>query len=326
MTTALAVTNTTTAPEIVAQPIQGRQAPWIGVGTAGQWDNIDEALRDSGLDFEVALRDAICLTNPSSPIYKRIPNINATIRKDTEDILGSVSNYYGIVQNKDAFSLMQPFCNVGAVIEHAGMTTQGMCFMVAKMSNNTILGDNFDYYICAMNSFNAKFPLALFITPVRVICQNMFKGLMKGNENVIKVKHGFNVHSRLLEANDCITFTTNFMTGLDENIKRLNTISFDPMVGVEILFPTPDKNSLRYETSKIRVEEERDNFIDKYYLASDNQDFMDTSYGFLNAYFDYLSHRPAARETGVDWSERRLTGLMSGVALNTKLLRATHAI
>lgn len=74
-------------------------------------------------------------------------------------------------------------------------------------------------------------------------------------------------------------------------------------------------------TYRIKTEEQREMFEDVYFNAPDNKVHQDTAFGFINAYFDYLSHRPETRNTGVSWADRRLSGLVSGNDVNQQALK-----
>lgn len=305
-----------------------RTSPWIGVGTSGQWNSVDRALEDCDLDFtvspnetftEVTTTSAFCGITPQ-PVKLSVPGIVANVREDTNEIVGVVSDRYGIVQNYDAFHLLDPFVNAGAVIEHGGMTAQGMCFMVAKMTTGSIQGDKFEFWICAMNSFNSKYPLALFVTPVRVVCQNMFRGIMSRSDGLLHIKHGGNSGNRLETAGNSIRMAENFLFHFNDFVNVGANKKLDPEQAIEWLFPNADKSNPNWKLSQDRVMDMREMFFQEYYMAADNRPFVDTAYGFINAYFDYLSHRPEPRGNTASWEHRRFTGLLSGKDVDRSLL------
>ena len=304
--------TTTTAPI--------RVVPWIGVGTTGSWNNVSEALHDSGLDYEVKTSIAY------DKFHNPLPDTIVNYRTDTEEQVGVVSGRYGIVQNADAFSLLDPFCANGGVIEHAGMTQQGMCFMVMRMPSNAFrFHDNsFELYVCAMNSFNAKFPLALIITPVRVICQNMFRKLMKRGDAMLVIKHGRFATDRIMSAMGASIALTDYQVEFVDTLDRdlsLHRTHDDLDSFVERMLPftpeTPEHPRAKFTNE--RVEEQRREFVDSYYLAPDNARYVGTRLGILNAYYDWLTHHTPTR-TSDGFEEIRLGNLMSGTAVNNRLI------
>ena len=90
---------------------------------------------------------------------------------------------------------------------------------------------------------------------------------------------------------------------------------------ISLLFPFPRTGSPREIAYKVRAEESRQQFIDEFYNAPDNMVHHGSAFGFVNAYYDYLSHRGAARNTNVDWNDRRFSGLVSGLDIDTTLIK-----
>ena len=310
-----------------------REAPWIGIGKSGTWSDVAEALAECGLDFQVrgqeAYTDLWLPGTVSSPavlasvpvtVKEKVPGIMVNVREDNEKIVGVVSEQYGLIQNSDAFKLMQPFCDRGAVIRHGGMTAQGMCFLVAEYSEFDANGDEYVTYVCMMNSFNSRFPLALFVTPVRVICQNMFRQLVEGNENMLHIKHGSQINNRLEESQRLLASAAEYNIELQKVLGVAARTKLDPWPLVEELFPYPKVKGPKYQTSCVNVDEMREAFMNKYYMVSDNAKFEGTGMGFLNAYFDYLSHRPEPRGDASAWRQSRFSGLLSGQNVQRKLI------
>lgn len=297
-----------------------RVAPWIGVGTSGSWDNVSEALYDSGLNYKVKTSEAW------DKFGNIIPGVLVNYNYDTEEQLGVVSDRYGIVQNDDAFSLLDPFCANGGIIEHAGMTSQGMCFMVMRMPSNVFgfRGDDFDLYVCAMNSFNARFPLAIIITPMRVICQNMFRKLMKRDDAMLVIKHGRFAEDRILSATSAsialMDYQVEFVDTLCHDYNSERT-SDDVRLFTERMLPmtpeTPEHPHAKFTNE--RVELQRHEFIDDYYHAPDNERYVGTRLGILNAYYDWITHHTPSRATST-FEDNRFGNLMNGNGISKKLM------
>lgn len=294
-----------------------RNAPWIGVGTSGHWTNVDDALRDSGLNYTVVDEPVYDVTGAIIPGYK----MNRRI--DNNQQMGLVTTRYGIVQNNTAFNLITPFLQNGAKIIQCGQTISGMVFIVAECTMFNALGDAYKLYVCMMNSFNSRYPLLMFMTPIRVICQNMFRKLIDGCDNVLSIKHGLLAENRIENALAACSvlseYQTKFIGKLDQAATRHIDSSFVDSFVLD-LFPDPDKESKQYKTSLAKVEEQRDIFLNTCYHAPDNANFTGTAMGLLNAYYDYLTHRESVR-ANKDWEERRLVGMMTGDDVKPKLLK-----
>lgn len=310
-----------------------REAPWVGIGVKGQWTDYREALHDSQLDFTAIAKDAkveIDLTGGSQfgmISYETVPGVQVNIMEGTNKILGCVSSQYGIVQNEQAFSLLEPFTSLGGIITNAGMTEQGLVFMVLRMRQETIAGDEWDFDVMCTNSFNGMFPCALMMVPTRIICQNMYRSLMGGrSDSLLHVRHGSMAERRLEAASkvtgNVMTYVSAFSATLGNahnKSLRKSDLEYDIL---PMIFPYPKPGGDRYETSKARVDSLREEFMDRYYDAPDNRKFHGTGLGFINAYYDYLSHRDPGKCMPGSWQDRRLSGLVSGNDVKVSAIKA----
>lgn len=317
-----------------------REAPWIGIGASGTWTDYEDALDAAGLDFTV-YREKVHCDLPVVPIAeipgygtlgygsivstmpKEVP-VFANVRDSDNKILGVVSQQYGIVQNHDAFSLLEPFTKAGGVITNAGMTEQGLCFMVLRMRQSVILGDEWDFDVMCTNSFNGAFPCSLIIVPMRIVCQNMYRKLMGRHDGMLHVRHGRFAEDRIVAAGSVTAQLLTFQAAFESQIqlladKNMRTATIENAM-LPILFPYPKEGTPKEAETKERINRMREQFMDIYYDASDNRKFHGTALGFVNAYYDYLSHREPIKRKSGKWEDRRLSGLVSGNDVNNKLL------
>lgn len=299
-----------------------RETPWLGCGVSGTWYDIDDALEDAGQLYEVEQ------VNAYDDRGQRIPGVLVNRRIDTHEIVGSASDSYGVIQNAEGFQLLKPFLEADGVIEHAGITEQGMVFMVMRMPAQAFgfAGDNFDLYICAMNSFNTRFPMAVIITPIRVCCQNMFRRLMERSDAVLCIKHGSLAGKRMLaaaKATSLLTSYTNDFIGHLDNAASTHRSKTEIDRFIESMFPLVpvDAEHPRAASSNERIELTRSKFYNDYYLAPDNENYRNTSLGLLNAYYDWVSHSDPSRALSGNRNDRRFSNLMLGTAVKPKLIK-----
>src|ERR1700733_4399870 len=91
-----------------------KEKPWHGLGKIIQdYPTSAEAIQHAGLDYTVEKRPLFTydnensVANPESDIIIPeidVPNYFATVRTDSDTVLGVVGKDYQIVQNRDAFS------------------------------------------------------------------------------------------------------------------------------------------------------------------------------------------------------------------------------
>lgn len=171
----------------------------------------------------------------------------------------------------------KPFLEADGVIEHAGITEQGMAFMVMRMPARAFgfAGDDLDLCICAMNGFNARFPMAVIITPIRVHCQNMFRRLMERSDTALCIEHGSLAGKRMLAAADAASLlascTDDFIGHLD-NAASAHRSKTEIDRFIESMFPLVpvDAGHPRAASSNERIELARSKFYNDCCLAPDN--------------------------------------------------------
>lgn len=311
------------------QLISKREAPWIGIGVQGQWSDYREALHDGQLDFTVISKDAKVEIEQGwgnmFVAYEVVPDVQVNLMEGSNKILGCVSKSYGIVQNQDAFALLEPFTEAGGVITNVGMTEQGLCFMVLRMRQTNILGDDWDFDVMCCNSFNGRFPCSLIMVPTRIICQNMYRKLMGNRDNLLHIRHGRLAADRLTAAQRATGQVLTYQAAFEKTLDMAGSKSL-PAAQIEnvllpMLFPYPKPGGPREVASKERVDQMRQEFMDVYYDANDNRKFHGTSMGFINAYYDYLSHRSPGKNMPGDWNHKRLSGLVAGNIVKTHVIK-----
>lgn len=311
-----------------------RKAPWIGAGKSGSWDSVTDALRECGLNFHVKslkpsieIDERLPITEVSYIEKKDVPNTWANVRTDSNEIIGVVSDKYNIVQNKIAFSLMQPVLDAGGEITAGGMTEQGLCFMVAQCEKFMTEAGELQMNVMVTNSFNGKYPLSVILSPTRIICQNMYRGLTKNKDNVLRIMHSITALDRVEEAKSVMSVMNDEILRTLERIKIANGKAMgnvDLKHYLKMAFPMPKVSEEIAQITREKIEEQRERFLDIYYDASDNVAFHGRCLGFLNAYYDYMSHDIPNRRYS-DWEGRRLGKIVDGSSVRFNLINAlTH--
>lgn len=201
----------------------GRKArAWHGLGTVYDRPlSVKEALHGCHANYKVALQPLAVIT----PDIQRemdygsvmafqlnksiVPKLMATMRLDTHQYLGIVSEDYGIVQNEDAFKFIDMLvtgkmadANHTPVIETAGVLGVGeRVFVTAKFPHDIILdnkgNDRVEMYIVFTTSHDGKGAVNCMVTPVRVVCNNTLNLAMRVNSGKLSLRHSRNVMARL---------------------------------------------------------------------------------------------------------------------------------
>lgn len=201
----------------------GRKArAWHRLGTVFDRPlTVKEALHYSHADYKVVLQplavitpDIRCEMDTGSVMALQlsnaiIPKMKATMRLDTHQYLGIVSENYGIVQNEDAFKFIDTLVTGKLadlehtpVIETAGVLGKGeRVFVTAKFSDDIILDnkgdDRVEMYMVFTTSHDGMGAVKCMVTPVRVVCNNTLNFAMKHNAGTLSLTHSRNIMNRL---------------------------------------------------------------------------------------------------------------------------------
>ncbi|HWJ30034.1 MAG TPA: DUF932 domain-containing protein, partial [Flavisolibacter sp.] len=128
-----------------------KEKPWHCLGLIVQdYPTSREAIKFAGLDYRVEKRKLFTLDNNNhfASTDKRraeveVPNSFATMRTDTEQMLGVVGRDYEVVQNEDAFSFFDAIVGGAGGIhyETAGALGKGeRIFITAKLPDYIKVG------------------------------------------------------------------------------------------------------------------------------------------------------------------------------------------
>ena len=299
-------------------------APWIGVGPTGSWGSINEAMEVCGLNFEVTSEDVKFSYDENGMTYfNNVPGYKATVRSDTHEPLGCVSSTYQLIQNEEVFNMLTPFISAGGVVTNGGMTDQGLCFMIVKMDVKNIAGDDYEINVMATNSFNGRFPASIIWSPVRIICQNMYRQLMNNTDSVARFRHSLNIAGRLGAMKSAYDMFLDMDNGFGQQIELLKDRKAKHNIDevVEMMFPygNVDPDSSRYQSSVDRVDERRAYYVNHYYNSPTNSDHG-SCFALVNAFYDYMSHDVPVRSSEQEYADKRLSKIVGGTMVKPKLM------
>jgi phage/plasmid-like protein (TIGR03299 family) len=235
-----------------------QQKAWHNLGQiVGQYPTSTEAIKYAGLDFEVV----------KSPLYTHstgisisnggeikeggnilLPGNFATMRTDTNTVLGVVGKDYQIVQNADAFAFFDAIVggDDGILYETAGALGNNgeRIFITAKLPGYIRVGNGDDVtekYIFLTTSHDGTGSITAAFTPVRIVCQNTLNAALGNMSNVVRIRHTSGVKQRLENAHKVMGLANQLSTQLegifnqwakvhicDEEVKKLIRLALCP--------------------------------------------------------------------------------------------------
>lgn len=183
---------------------------------------VEQALKLSHADYEVTLQPVMAMTPALTEamaggsaeaicdaiLDAKVEGKKVTMRMDTFESLGVVSDCYGVVQNADAFKFVDTLCSgeLGndhvPVIETAGVLGHGeRVFISAKFPEQVILDnkgdDRVEMYVVFTTSHDGTAAVNCMVTPVRVVCNNTLNFAMSHNFGKISLRHTSQINARL---------------------------------------------------------------------------------------------------------------------------------
>lgn len=191
-----------------------KEKAWHGLGQIVQdYPTSAEAIKHAGLDYTIEKRPLFTYDNENNAADEdtdiKIPEIDvpdffATMRTDTEQVLGVVGKDYEVVQNVDAFSFFDAIVGGdGIQYETAGALGKGeRIFITAKLPGYIKVGndDLIEKYLFLTTSHDGYGSILAAFTPVRIVCANTLNAALRNYSNSIKIRHTANAKQRLEQA------------------------------------------------------------------------------------------------------------------------------
>lgn len=291
-----------------------RFVPWHGIGTPVESAMTSaEALKVAGLDWKVEAR----------PVFTdngiKIPGYVANTRDSDNSVLGIVSDKYKIVQNVDAFAFTDSLIGDDCRYETAGSLRNGKStFMLARLPQKKILGDDFDNYICFTNTHDGTGAVKVCSTNVRVVCNNTLNLALNTAKRSWTCKHMGRIEDKLQEAQRALQLAEEYTEQLSIYAERAANITIDEAKTYEVLkqlFPFSDDASDRMKKNNQDAINDFRNCL----VAVDLSPFYGTLWGLVNAASDFAYHRTPTRMTST-YQEGKMNQAIHGCGLLDKVM------
>ncbi len=202
---------------------------WHGLGTVIEdAPTTMDAMRLAKMDFGVKLSEPIIANytpsgggewNETEP-----SKFHATVREDTNEVLGVVNKNYKIVQNEELFEIADSLPD--AKVETAGTLFNGaQSYILMKDDEWAVNGnDEMHEYLCLMNSHNGTLSLSALPTSIRVVCNNTLSwAISEGSQRMIKLKHTGDIDAKILSLKDALEEWKNHKTAFRGAVQQLGS-------------------------------------------------------------------------------------------------------
>jgi phage/plasmid-like protein (TIGR03299 family) len=205
-----------------------KERTWHGLGkTVEQYPTSAEAIKYAGLDYLVEKRPLFTYDTDNHYGHTdliipeiSVPDYFATVRTDTEQVLGIVGKDYEIVQNINAFEFFDAIVGGGDGIlyETAGALGKGeRIFITAKLPGYIRVGkdDLIEQYLFLTTSHDGFGSITAAFTPVRIVCNNTLNAALRNHSNAIKIRHTASANDRIKQAHTLMGISNNLGNELD---------------------------------------------------------------------------------------------------------------
>ena len=301
-----------------------RTTTWHAIGKDVQeCESMEQVLRKSGLDYTVSKQPVYTQTTEGGA-FVVAPNRFMTVNSNGK-MYDIVSDKFQLVQNREAFEFVD-FMGDELSYEKAGETQNGMVYIIAKLPSVNILGDEFTPHVIFRNGFSGKIKITAAICPLRLVCQNQFNFAFKDAQNTVSIRHVGNAEAKLQEARDVLKLSADYMQELNKMAEQYVGMKLTPAQVDRVLdqmFPIVDRESMN-PFKLHQLEDARTKFRNAY-NADDNSNFRGTGWGLINAYTDFITHKPAVGKAATKDESKFMMVSFAPAAMNA-ILSAIQAV
>lgn len=311
-----------------------KEKAWHGLGQiVEKYPTSREAIQFAGLDYTVEKRPLFTYDsenmngNPGHDLLVpevSVPGYFATVRTDSDTVLGVVGKEYQVIQNVDAFDFFDAIVggSDGILYETAGALGKGeRIFITAKLPGYIKVGkeDLIEQYLFLTTSHNGYGSIMAAFTPIRIVCNNTLNAALKDHSNAIKIRHTGTAKEKLKEAHKVMGIANTLSLELEQIFNQWAKVKIkDPEVKKLIqLAMAPNKEVLEDVRKGIETDFSKSylNICDEVYayaMESPNQQEATTKgtlFGTYNAVTGYFQNARNYK-TG----EMKFKSIMEGVA------------
>lgn len=267
-----------------------RTATWTNIGyDIKKAKTVEEALKLSHLDYTVE-KVPVFLENGTP-----IPGAFCTKKEDSTQTFGVVGKEFSIIQNIEGFDFINALVGEGLTFLKAGENKK-MVWIIGQLPTIDILGDKVTPHVIFQNSHSGNTTLKATIAPLRIICQNQFNITFRKADNKISLRHTSSIKERLHTAETVLAQNSIYLDAFKAKAEEMASHKVSKKAVDSFLDGIFEIRPEFNPTQTRRVEEKRARFLAAY-QAEDNQNFIGTQWGLVNAYTDYVTHRELKKDT-----------------------------
>lgn len=230
------------------------QVPWHGLGTAFDRPMTSrEAIEAAGLGWTVATRPVYLPARDPVGGFNEVPLFRATVRTDTDAVLGMVTARFVPLQNVEAFGWFDGVVGEGHAAYHTAGSLRGgsRVWILAKLPDSQWIlpDDKIDQYLLLSNGHDGGQGITVGFTPIRVVCANTLAGAVPQEKaerakkkDLVEVMHTIGARARLTDGLRVIGAARKYFERFGEKARMLTTKTLTDEVArqyFEAVLPCP---------------------------------------------------------------------------------------
>lgn len=267
-----------------------RTATWTNIGAdITKATTVEEALKLSHLDYTVE-KVPVYLEN-GTPISGAF----CTKKEGTDEVFGVVGSQFEIVQNIEGFDFINSMVPEGLKFLKAGENHK-FIYIIAQLPEFDLMGDKVAPHVIFQNSHCGSTTLKATIAPLRIVCENQFNLTFRKAANKISLRHTKSIKGRLHTAQEVLIHSTEYLDEFQKEAILMAQARVSKKQVDSLLDGIFEIKGEFNPTQVRRMEEKRERFLAAY-QAEDNQNFIGTQWGLINAYTDFVTHKPLRKDT-----------------------------
>lgn len=307
--------------------VSRREIPWHNLGKVVESMTSAECMKEAQLDFLVDKAPLYAGVGKNTSMYVDLPTTYplirsevdtskdlikaptvyrsarevkgqfATVRTDTNSVLGVVGSRYEIIQNTEAFAFFDTIIGEGhASYETAGALGNGeVVFITAKLPTKLIVNkEDIDKYLLFTMAHDGSGSIQIMFTPIRVVCNNTLSAAIAGNTNKVSIRHTKNAQSKIDEAHKILGISGAQADKYERAFTDFSKTAISDeafMDYVDAVFDFADDE----EDRSTKANNKRDTILEYYEVGVGQEGIQGTVWGAYNAVTGYLQNTQAIR-------------------------------
>lgn len=307
-----------------ARSVDNRTLLWDKLGKvfADSPRTAADAIVEAGLDWDVELRKA-GVKSADGKSFRVVPGAFATVRTDTDEVLGMVKSRYRPFSNKDVFSFADSLVDgAGAAFESAWSDYAGKVIgLTMRLPDHINVGgvDPHGQYLIMKTAHDGSSSIKVATASVRMFCLNQFNGVLRNAQNSWSVHHSSRMEGKLQAAREALQISFAYQAEFEMEMEQLLATPISMERSIERVTTVLTKLNLGERV----VERDSAGILHlAEFSPTIHADLKHTAYGLLQAATEYYQHYRPYRSDAARFHVNTENGLGTKVTAGLQLALA----